>query len=83
MAYDEKPKDVKFETIKMEEIKFGKKNFLEVAKKKATSAEGTNEFISIARGFYGNKGKSYKNTVSLPIDDVLLNSMIEAIKKIR
>jgi hypothetical protein len=79
----EEKRDVKFETIKMEEIKFGKKNFLEVAKKKATSAEGTNEFISIARGFYGSQGKSYKNTVSLPVDNTLLDAMIEAVKKCR
>lgn len=77
----EEKRDVKFETIKSEELKFGKKNFLEVARKKATSPEGTNEFISIARGFYGNNGKMYKNTVSLPIDSILLDAMIEAVKK--
>ena len=42
---------VEFETITTKEIKFGKNKFLEVARKKAKSPEGENEFISISRGF--------------------------------
>ena len=43
---------VEFETMKAEEVKFGKNNFLEVARKKAKAEEGENEFIAISRGFF-------------------------------
>ena len=47
---------VDYETIKSEEITFGRNNFIEVAKKKAISDEGENEFISISRGYYLDDG---------------------------
>ena len=53
---------VEFETIKAEEIKFGRNNFIEISRKKAITDGGENEFISIARGFYlpdGAKGWKY------------------------
>ncbi|MGD0819069.1 MAG: hypothetical protein ABR986_11850, partial [Methanomassiliicoccales archaeon] len=40
-------KDVKFETISAEKIPFGRNNFIEVARKKAITKEGENEFISL------------------------------------
>ena len=55
---------VTFETVKAEEIKFGKNNFLEVARKKATSEQGENEFIAISRGFFLPDGtKKFKRSI--------------------
>jgi hypothetical protein len=70
----EKPQ-VDFNTLDATEIPF--KNgtqFIEVAKKSATSEGRTNEFVSISRGFYvkdgQDKGKrAYKHSVSLPSGD--------------
>ncbi len=41
-----------FETVRAEEIKFGRNNFIEIARKKVITDSGENEFISIGRGFY-------------------------------
>ena len=61
---------VQFETIKAEEIKFGKNNFLEVARKKATSEQGENEFIAISRGFFLPDGtKKFKRSIAIPDED--------------
>ena len=58
---------VTFETIKAEEIKFGRNNFLEVARKKATSEQGENEFIAISRGFFLPDGtKKFKRSIAIP-----------------
>ena len=38
---------VEFETIKAEEIKFGRNNFIEISRKKAITDGAENEFISI------------------------------------
>lgn len=60
---------VEFQTIKAEEIKFGKNNFLEVAKKKAVAEEGENEFIAISRGFFLPDGtKRFKKSLAIPDD---------------
>jgi hypothetical protein len=61
---------VEFETVKAEEIKFGKNNFLEVARKKAIVEEGgNNEFISISRGFFRTDGsKTFKKSIAIPDD---------------
>lgn len=59
--------DVEFETIKAEEVKFGKNNFIEVARKKAKTSEGENEFISISRGFFLPDGsKRFKKSITVP-----------------
>ena len=59
---------VEFETVKTDEVKFGANNFLEIARKKAKSEEGENEFISISRGFVDKMGnRRYKKTVSVPL----------------
>lgn len=61
---------VQFETIKADEVKFGKNNFLEVARKKATSEQGENEFIAISRGFFLPDGtKKFKRSIAIPDDD--------------
>ncbi len=60
---------VEFETVKAEEIKFGKNNFLEIARKKATSEQGENEFIAISRGFFLPDGtKRFKRSIAIPDD---------------
>ena len=43
---------VEFETLRAEKINFGRNNFIEIARKKAIADNGTNEFISISRGYY-------------------------------
>src|SRR3989449_5621243 len=46
MEYEEKGRkngDVQFETIRAEKVNFGRNNFLEVARKRATTSEGTKE----------------------------------------
>src|SRR6059036_2351184 len=49
---DRRSADVSFETIRAEKVNFGRNNFLEVARKRATTSEGTSEFISVSRGYY-------------------------------
>ena len=58
---------VEFETLKAEEVKFGKNNFIEVARKKATGESVEREFIAISRGFYLPDGtKRWKSSITLP-----------------
>lgn len=60
---------VEFETIKAVEQKFGNNNFIEVAKKKAITEKGENEFIAISRGFFTQEGaKRYTKSMSVPVD---------------
>jgi hypothetical protein len=67
---------VEFETIKAEEVKFGKNNFLEVARKKAKSEEGENEFIAISRGFFLPDGsKRFKKSLAIP-DDATIKDFV-------
>jgi len=73
---------VEFETIKAEEIGFGNSNFIEVARKKAITEEGENEFISLSRGFYTlNKEKRYKKSFTIPISEEVVNFISEKIKE--
>ena len=73
---------VTFETVKAEEIKFGKNNFLEVARKKATSEQGENEFIAISRGFFLPDGtKKFKRSIAIPDEDEIKNFISEKIKE--
>ncbi len=72
---------VEFQTIKEEIVEFGKNNFIEIARKKAVTDEGENEFVSISRGFYAQDGtKRYRKSVSLPNEPEKLE---EAIKKLQ
>ena len=74
---------VEFETIKAEEIKFGRNNFIEISRKKAISDIGENEFISIARGFYLEDGqKGWKSSITLPNEKDKLKKIAELIKSI-
>ncbi len=74
--------NVQFETVKAEEIKFGRNNFLEVARKKATTDQGENEFIAISRGFFLPDGtKKFKRSIAIPdeqeIKDFIAKSIAE------
>lgn len=73
---------VEFQTVKAEEIKFGKNNFLEVARKKAVADEGENEFIAISRGFFLPDGsKRFKKSLAIPdekeIRDFVSKKLVE------
>ncbi len=58
---------VEYETIKSEKIKFGRNNFIEVARKKAVTEEGENEYISLTRGYFLPDGtERYKKSFTVP-----------------
>lgn len=72
---------IEFETVKAEEKKFGKNNFLEIARKKAKTEEGENEFLSISRGFYLPDGtKRFKKSIALPTDKDMVEFIVKALK---
>ena len=61
---------VEFETLKAEEVKFGKNNFIEVARKKAISEAVQKEFVAVSRGFYLSDGtKKWKSSITLPDEE--------------
>ena len=60
---------VEFETLKAEEVAFGRNNFIEVSRKKARTDEGENEFIAVSRGYYLTDGsKRWKASIALPTE---------------
>jgi len=74
---------VEFETIETKEVKFGNNKFLEVARKKAKTPEGDNEFISISKGFVTQTGqKRFKNALGFPAEESIKNGLIEALQSI-
>lgn len=74
---------VEFETLKSEEIKFGNNNFIEVARKKAITEEGENEFISLSRGFITMNGeKRYKKSFTIPLDESVRKFVAETVTKV-
>jgi hypothetical protein len=74
---------VEFETIETKEIKFGNNKFLEVARKRAKTPEGENEFISISKGFVTPTGqKRFKNALGFPAEDEIKTGLIEALQSI-
>lgn len=73
---------VEFETIRSDEVMFGNSNFIEVARKKAITAEGENEFISLSRGFYTlNKEKRYRKSFTIPISKEVVDFISEKLKE--
>jgi len=40
---------VEYQTIKAEEVKFGRNSFIEIARKVAKTEEGENEFVAISK----------------------------------
>ena len=74
---------VEFQVIKAEEVKFGKNNFIEVARKKATGEGTEREFISVSRGFYLPDGtKKWKSSITLPDETDKREKISELIKKL-
>jgi len=74
---------VKFETLKSEEINFGRNNFLEISRKVAKVEESESEFIQISRGFFAPDGsKKYKKTIAIPDNKELKEFVAEKIVKI-
>lgn len=74
---------VEYDTIASEEIKFGRNNFIEVAKKKAISDEGETEFVSISRGYYLDDGtKKWKASIALPQEEEKRNEIADLIKRL-
>ncbi len=74
-----------FETIEAKEVKYGKRNFIEVARKKVTTDEGESEFINISKGFFAPDGsKRYRNSVGFPEDDDagIKNFIIESLQEV-
>jgi len=65
---------VDFEDIKTEQVAFGNNNFIEVARKRAKTEEGTNEFIAISRGFFAPDGsKRFKKSFTIPNEDEVIS----------
>ncbi len=74
---------VEFETIKSEEIKFGNNNFIEIARKKAITEEGENEFISISRGFITQEGeRRYRKSFTVPLDENVIKFVAEKLTQV-
>ncbi|MBI5001528.1 MAG: hypothetical protein HZB92_08425 [Euryarchaeota archaeon] len=75
---------VEFETIRAEKVPFGKNNFLEVARKKAKTEDGSvNEFISISRGYYLPDGtERFKRSLTIPDTPEIKNFVSEKIKSL-
>ena len=73
---------VEFQTINAEEIKFGRNNFLEIARKKAIAEEGENEFIAISRGFFLPDGqKRFKKSLAIPDENEIIEFVSTKIKE--
>jgi hypothetical protein len=64
-------------------MKFGKNNFIEIARKKAITDEGSeNEFISISRGFFAPDGtKKFKRSIAIPDEQSLKDFIVEKLKE--
>jgi hypothetical protein len=72
---------VQFETIKAEKVNFGRNNFLEVARKRAKTTDGTNEFISVSRGYYlPDRSERFKRSLTIPDDPEIRAFIAEKIK---
>jgi len=73
--------DVQFETIKAEKVNFGRNNFLEVARKRARTTDGTNEFISVSRGYYlPDRSERFKRSLTIPDDPEIRAFIADKIK---
>ncbi len=74
---------VEFQTVKAEEVKFGKNNFLEIARKKAVTDEGENEFLAISRGFFLPDGtKRFKKSLAIPDEKEIKDFVAKHIKEL-
>ena len=75
---------VEYQTIKAEEVKFGRNSFIEVARKIAKSDEGENEFVAISKGFYmpEGTGKRFRQSIALPKEPEVLKEIAKALESI-
>jgi len=74
---------VEFQTIKAEEIKFGRNSFIEVARKIAKTDEGENEFVSISKGFFTpDGGKRFRDSLSLPKEPEVIAEIADKLKSV-
>ena len=81
MDEDAPGKNVDFVTLSAEKIPFGRNNFIEIARKKAITKEGENEFISLSRGYYLPDGtERFKKSVTIPDDPKIKDFVIEKIR---
>jgi hypothetical protein len=75
--------DVEFETIRAEKVNFGRNNFLEIARKRARTSDGTNEFISVSRGYYlPDKSERFKRSLTIPDDPEVRAFVAEKIRSL-
>ena len=83
MEYQQRDENIKFETIKSQEVKFGRNNFIEIARKKAVTTQGdANEFIAISRGFFGRDGmKRFKRSLTIPDDVDVIDFICKNVKE--
>jgi len=73
-------KKVEFVTISAEKIPFGRNNFIEIARKKAITEDGENEFISLSRGYYLPDGSErFKKSLTIPDDPQIKAFIVEKI----
>lgn len=76
-------RDVEYETVSSEKFTFGKSKFIEVARKKAVSKDGTTEFISLSRGYALKDGSErYQKSMTIPDDPEVKDFIIEQLGKI-
>jgi hypothetical protein len=76
-------KMVEFETIRAEKKEFGRNNFIEVARKKARTEDGENEFISVSRGYFLPDGtERFKKSLTIPDDPAIKDFVAEKIKSL-
>jgi hypothetical protein len=74
---------VEFETIRAEKKEFGRNNFIEVARKKARTEDGENEFISVSRGYFLPDGtERFKKSLTIPDDPAIKDFVAEKIKSL-
>lgn len=67
-----------FETMTSEEITFGDDQFLAVARKRAISDEGDDEFISLSRGFITDDGdRRVQSNFKVPLDEDVVAFLCE------
>ncbi|MGF3553804.1 MAG: hypothetical protein ACQXXF_00805 [Thermoplasmatota archaeon] len=72
---------VEFETIKSEEVKFGKNSFIEISKRKVKTPVGENEFIALSRGYYlPDNSKRWRASIALPNEKDKREKIAELIK---
>jgi hypothetical protein len=74
---------VEFETLKSEEIRFGKNNFIEVSRRKVITPAGENEYVAISRGYYlPDDTKRWRSSITLPDEKGKRAKIAELIKSL-